>query len=80
MEIREKVLEVLKAVNPKISGYETENLIEQGLIDSFEIVNIVLELEDAFDIFIDPELVLPENFETVCSIAKIIESIAGKEA
>ena len=52
------------------------NLLEAGLIDSYEIVEIVMGLEDAFGIEIDPELVIPENFCTVNSIVNLIEGIS----
>ncbi len=73
--MREKVLEVLCQVNPKIVNNVEADLLETGLIDSFEIVNVVMELEGALNIEIDPELVTPENFQTVDAIAKLVESI-----
>lgn len=78
MEIKEQVLEVLRNVNPNIADNVEANLLETGLIDSFEIVNVVLELEDAFDIIIDPELVLPENFQTINNIVKLVENIRNQ--
>lgn len=58
--MKEKVLEVLQSVNKSI--LDGTNLIENNIIDSFEVVNVVMELEDAFDIEIDAEDIVSENF------------------
>lgn len=76
--MREKVVEVLCRVNPKIANDIEADLLETGLIDSFEIVNVVMELESTLNIEIDPELVSPENFQTVDTIVKLVESIVSE--
>ena len=75
--MREKVLDVLCGVNAEIRKNEDKDLLAAGLIDSFEIVNLVVELEETFDIEIDPELVVPENFQTVDKIVALIDRIIG---
>lgn len=74
----EKVIEVLCGVNSEIGKNLDVDLLAAGIIDSFEIVNLVVELEEAFEIEIDPELVIPENFQTVDAIVKLVESIVGE--
>ena len=69
--MKEKVLKVLQSVNESI--IDGANLIDEGLVDSFEVVNIVMELEEAFDIEIDAEDVIAENFETVDNITALVE-------
>ena len=71
--MKEKVLEVLRSVNKSI--LDGTNLIEDNIIDSFEVVNVVMELEDAFDIEIDAEDVVSENFETVDAITNLVKNI-----
>lgn len=66
--MKERVIEILTGINPMIkSGV---NLISEGIIDSFEVVNIVMELEEEFKIEIDPEDVIAENFASVDSIIR----------
>ncbi len=77
MNIREKVLEILCEANPKISDHVEADLLKEGYIDSFEIVNIVMALEDTFEIEIDPELIVPENFQTLSCITQLIEQITS---
>lgn len=73
--MKERVLKVLCETNPEIGKNQDKDLLASGIIDSFEIVNLVVELEERFDIEIDPELVVPENFQTVDAIVALIEGI-----
>ena len=68
--MKEKVLNILQSVNESI--IDGANLINEGIVDSFEVVNIVMELEEAFDIEIDAEDVVAENFETVDAIVALV--------
>ena len=71
--MKEKVLSIIQGVNPKIK--DGVNLITEGLIDSFEVVNIVMELEEEFNVEIDAEEVVAENFETVDAIIALLERV-----
>ena len=73
--MKEKVMEILAEVNEDILDYDGDNLIESGLLDSFQIVDLVGMLEEEFDIEIDAELVVVENFETKEAIMEMLESI-----
>lgn len=54
--MKEKVLEILLRINSKAAGCdEDEDLLKAGIIDSFEIVNLIVELEDTFGISIEPD-------------------------
>ena len=77
--MRETILELLSESNAKIRINADKNLLEDRLIDSFEIVNIVMKLEDAFHIEINPELIVSANFQTVDSIVKLVQDIVEKE-
>ena len=69
--MRGKIEEILQRINPSIkSGI---NLIEAGLVDSFEVMNIIMELEEAFEIEIDAEDVIAENFQSVDTIVELVE-------
>ncbi len=76
--MREKVIGILCEVNNEIKNNLNVDLLAAGIIDSYEIVNLVVELEEAFDIEIDPELVIPENFQSVDAIVKLVENIVGE--
>ena len=71
--MREQILEILYEVDERIE--EGIDLIEEGIINSFVIVNIIMELEDAFGIEIDAEEVVAKNFESVEKIIQLVEKM-----
>lgn len=73
--MKEKVLEILAEVNDEILDYDGDNLIESGLLDSFQIVDLVGMFEEEFDIEIDAELVVVENFRTKETIMEMLDKI-----
>lgn len=73
--MREEIIEILCKNNETIRNSLDKNLITEGLLDSYEIVNLVMDLEEEFDIEIDPELIVPDNFKTVDDIVALIENI-----
>ena len=70
--MEEKVLSILKEIRPEFDFEESDNFVEDGYLDSFDIVTLVSELETAFDVVIDGLDVLPENFETVQDIYNMV--------
>lgn len=70
--MEEKVLSILKEIRPEFDFEESDNFVEDGYLDSFDIVTLVSELETAFDVVIDGLDVLPENFETVGDICNMV--------
>lgn len=75
--MEEKVLELLKEIDEEILEYEGENLFEEGLLDSFLVIDLVSELEEAFDIEIDAKYVLEENFRTKENIIGLVKKVTG---
>ena len=76
--MKDKILTILSEIDGEISKNPEVNLLASGIIDSFEIVNLVVELEEAFDIEIDPELVVPDNFQTLDAIVEMMEGIVNQ--
>ena len=54
----EKLLRILRGNYPAIDFENEKNLVSSGLLDSVEVVSIISELEDAFDISISMEYIL----------------------
>ena len=50
-------------------------LIDDHLLDSFAIISLVSELEDAFDISIDAAEMTPENFNSAANLWKMVERL-----
>ena len=63
-EKMEELLEILNEIDDSID-YENETaLIDDQLLDSFAIITLVSELEDAFDISIEASEMMPVNFNS----------------
>lgn len=71
----EKIREALKEINPKFQNYDGSNLFEDLGIDSHDIFNVVVSLEEAFDIEIPPIYMRMENFESLDKIEDMIREI-----
>ncbi len=74
--MEEKVLEILGEYCEEALDYKGENMMEEGIIDSFTVINIVSELEDAFDIEIDAKYVVAENFRNKEAIMDLVRRLA----
>lgn len=71
---KERVSKVLVRVKKEVESHLGDtSLISDGILDSLDIMNLIMELEGEFDIEIDPEDVLSENFESTDAIIALIE-------
>ena len=71
----EKLLEILQEILPSVDFNKETKLIDDGILDSFDIIVLVGELNDAFDIEINVEHLLPENFNSVEAIMGLIKKL-----
>ena len=69
----------MEAVNFKKEEDTCTTLIDDGILDSFAILSIVGELEDAFDIKITPAEIIPENFNSAQSLWAMVQKLQGDE-
>lgn len=75
----EKLLEILKEIKPGVDFEKEDNLIDGGILTSFDIVRLVVEIGNEFDIEISPLHILPENFKSAKTIMALIEKIEDEE-
>lgn len=71
----DKLMRILSELSSDID-FETEDaLIDGGLLDSFDIVTLVAEIDDAFGIEIPAEALIPENFNSAKAIYALIQQL-----
>ena len=68
----EELLDILKGLKPGVDFENEKNLIEDRLLDSLDVMNLTVELNDEFDIEITPLDILPENFKSIETIYALI--------
>jgi acyl carrier protein len=68
------IIEILDGIRPDCNFTESEDFVEDGLLDSFDVVTLVTELEANFSVSITGTDIIPENFRSLLAI----ESLLGK--
>ena len=69
----EKLLELLRGIRPDIDFENETALVEDGLLDSFDVVSIISEIDDVFGVQISE--LDPENFNSVQTIWNLIQKL-----
>jgi acyl carrier protein len=67
-----EILATLSRIRPENDYAVAVNFIEEGLLDSFDIVMLVAELEKVFSVSIDGVDILPENFQSLSAIRELL--------
>lgn len=70
--MNEKILIILKEIRPEYDFEGVEDFFEEGMLDSFDLVTLVSELDKEFNIHIDGMDIVPENFLNVEAIGNLL--------
>lgn len=70
-----ELLEILNEIDDTIDYTVEKHLIDDHLLDSFSIISLVSELEDAFDISIEAAEMTAENFNSAESLWKMVQRL-----
>lgn len=73
----EKIMSMLEEIRPEHDFRESSDFIEDGLLDSFDLITLIDMLESAFEITIDGLDVVPENFCSTEAIANLVKKSGG---
>jgi len=71
----EELMEVLEELRPDVDFENETGLIDNAILDSFDIISLVTALNDAFDIEIKPHNLIPENFNSAAAILALVEQL-----
>ena len=71
--MREKIISILSELRPEFDSSEPVNFIEEGMLDSFDIVTLVDTLDTEYDIVIDGIDIIPENFDSLDSNVRLLQ-------
>ena len=77
--MNEKIFAILNELRPEFDFTASENFVEDGLLDSFDLVSLSEQLEEVFNMKIDGLDLTPDNFMTVDAIAALVKKSGGKE-
>lgn len=71
--MKKRIVDILSDLRPEFDFNENVNFIEEGMLDSFDIVSLVDELENQFNIKINGIDVIAENFSSLDKIETLIK-------
>jgi D-alanine--poly(phosphoribitol) ligase subunit 2 len=74
----EQLIEILKSLHPEIDYDTCRTLIDDNIIDSFDIVTLISEINDEFDVAIPADEIIPENFNSAKSLYHLIERLVDE--
>jgi acyl carrier protein len=71
----EELLQILQDLHPDVDFEKEEHLIDQAILDSFDIVTLISEINDTFDVTISAEQIIPDNFNSAKALYALIEKL-----
>lgn len=74
----EELIKVLGELRPDVDFATATKLIDDGILDSFDIISIVSELNDVFAVDISVEDLEPENFNTASAMWELITKLQNE--
>lgn len=74
----ETIYSILEELRPEFDFRTSKDFIEDGFLDSFDVISLVSELEEKFDVLIDALDIVPENFNSVKAISDIVKKNGGE--
>ena len=75
----DELLEILNGLHPEVDFEVEEHLIDDEILDSFDIVTLISEIQEVFDVTIDAKMILPENFNSAKALYALIQEIEEED-
>ena len=75
----EELLKILRDLHPDVDFETEEHLIDGMILDSFDIVTLISEIQDVFDVTIDAKRIIPENFNSAKALYALIQEIEAED-
>ena len=71
----EQLLNILQGIRSDVDFEKEESLIDGNVLDSFDIVSLITEVSDTFDVRIPASEIIPENFNSAEALWTLIEKL-----
>lgn len=71
--MKDQILAICQEIKPDVDFKNEKNLIDNEILDSFDVIQIVTSLMDAFDIVIDADDIEPENLNSLDAICEMVQ-------
>lgn len=77
--MNEQLLDILTSLHPDVDFETCNTLIDDGVLDSFDIVTLITEITEQFDVEISAEDIVPENFNSMKALSALIDAKLADE-
>ena len=74
--MKNKVLEILEGVRPDIDYATEDNLVDGGVLESFDIVAIIAQFESEFNIEVEPQYLTAVHFNSLDAMVSLVELLS----
>ena len=71
----DELIAILKDIHPDVDYATATNLIDGKILDSFDVISLVSEIADKFDVVISAEYMVPENFNSAQALWDLIQKL-----
>ncbi|MCI9447454.1 MAG: acyl carrier protein [Lachnospiraceae bacterium] len=78
-EIKRKLLEILEDMHPGSDMESCRNLVSGGMLDSFDVVSLIAEMNDEFEVSVSADKIVPENFDSVDAMCRMVLELMDEE-
>ena len=76
--MKARIIEILTEIRSEFDFNEEVNFIDNGMLDSFDIVTLVTAIDEEYKISIDGTDIIPDNFSTVDAIVTLLSKYGVK--
>lgn len=70
----EELMDILKDLHPEVDFETCDKLVDGGILDSFDIITIISEINENFDVTISAEEIIPQNFNSAKALYELIQT------
>lgn len=75
----DKLLEILEDLHPDVDFTTEDKLIDDMILDSFDIVTLISEISEEYDVTITAENIIPDNFNSAQALYALIQKLEDEE-
>lgn len=75
----EELLSILSDLHPEVDFETEEHLIDGMILDSFDIVTLISEIQEEFGVTIDASRIVPENFNSAEALFALIQELEEED-
>lgn len=77
--MKNELMEILKGLRPDVDFEGADSLIDDGILDSFDLVSLLGEINDVFDVEVSFDDIEPENFNSVDAMTALIQRLKEED-